>query len=552
MRHWEDSVLRSKRLTAETPELRIRPERQILQNVGPSFWSLRSHGRFRHLGVSAIILISLAAWAHALDYYVSTSGNDASAGTLAQPWRTISRAVSSASPVTAGDRIYVRAGTYAEYIQIEKSGSSGNPIQLLAYPGDARPVLTGGGPFGNISVFNQTNWTVAGFEIRDSNGGAGIYFDGGGSSNSVWTIRDNIIHNTDSGDNASCIFIQRNLGRFIIRDNILYDCDGTNPGNTTGIVIFGHINPGSPGTIDFTIQNNEIYNEGVGIKIKHPFAADQTINVDISYNLMHHLNHKGGVSTAGGQFISTKTNRIHHNIIHTSPATPGIEIGDDFDEHGVEVDHNTLYNTTTGLTICLADNCSDGGSLNHNVHDNIFAPTPRSGTSGYGIWTEMTSTPFTTSDYNCFWNVSPTLDVANWGGYGGGIAQSLNQWQSHGYDIHSALADPAFVNIAAGNFRLQTGSTCKNLRGTGRDPGAYETGSEMIGPSGIAPPPPSGSVCDLNNDSSTNVSDVQLCANQAIGVIGCTTGDINHDTSCNVVDVQRVVNAALGGQCVTQ
>jgi hypothetical protein len=62
----------------------------------------------------------------------------------------------------------------------------------------------------------------------------------------------------------------------------------------------------------------------------------------------------------------------------------------------------------------------------------------------------------------------------------------------------------------------------------------------------------SGSTCDLNSDSSTNVSDVQLCANQAIGVIGCTTGDINHDSSCNVVDVQRVVNAALGGQCATQ
>jgi hypothetical protein len=69
---------------------------------------------------------------------------------------------------------------------------------------------------------------------------------------------------------------------------------------------------------------------------------------------------------------------------------------------------------------------------------------------------------------------------------------------------------------------------------------------------GNPPPPPSGSACDINGDSSTNVSDVQLCANQAIGVIGCTTGDINHDTSCNVVDVQRVVNAALGGQCVTQ
>jgi hypothetical protein len=63
---------------------------------------------------------------------------------------------------------------------------------------------------------------------------------------------------------------------------------------------------------------------------------------------------------------------------------------------------------------------------------------------------------------------------------------------------------------------------------------------------------PSGSACDLNNDASINVGDVQQCVNQAIGRATCATGDINKDGSCTVVDVQRDVNAALGGQCVTQ
>jgi hypothetical protein len=57
--------------------------------------------------------------------------------------------------------------------------------------------------------------------------------------------------------------------------------------------------------------------------------------------------------------------------------------------------------------------------------------------------------------------------------------------------------------------------------------------------------------CDVNSDSSTNVADVQLCVNQAISVLACTTGDIDGNGACNVVDVQRVVNAALGGTCVT-
>ena len=64
------------------------------------------------------------------------------------------------------------------------------------------------------------------------------------------------------------------------------------------------------------------------------------------------------------------------------------------------------------------------------------------------------------------------------------------------------------------------------------------------------PPPASGSSCDINGDGATNVTDVQLEVNQAIGVATCAV-DLNKDGACNVIDVQRVVNAALGGPCVS-
>jgi len=57
------------------------------------------------------------------------------------------------------------------------------------------------------------------------------------------------------------------------------------------------------------------------------------------------------------------------------------------------------------------------------------------------------------------------------------------------------------------------------------------------------------SACDLNRDASTNVVDVQLQVNQALGAAACTS-DLNRDGSCNVIDVQRDVNAGLRGQCV--
>jgi hypothetical protein len=65
------------------------------------------------------------------------------------------------------------------------------------------------------------------------------------------------------------------------------------------------------------------------------------------------------------------------------------------------------------------------------------------------------------------------------------------------------------------------------------------------------PPPPNTSRCDVNANGTTDVNDVQLCANQVIGSTSCSSGDINLDSQCTVVDVQRVVNASLGGQCVS-
>ncbi len=57
------------------------------------------------------------------------------------------------------------------------------------------------------------------------------------------------------------------------------------------------------------------------------------------------------------------------------------------------------------------------------------------------------------------------------------------------------------------------------------------------------------SACDLNRDWASNVADVQLQVNQALGVAACAS-DLNRDGLCNVVDVQRVVNVGLGEQCV--
>jgi hypothetical protein len=77
------------------------------------------------------------------------------------------------------------------------------------------------------------------------------------------------------------------------------------------------------------------------------------------------------------------------------------------------------------------------------------------------------------------------------------------------------------------------------LYGSAPDIGAYPFGA-------APPPPPTTSPCDVNGDGLTNVADVQVEVNMALGIIPCT----NSSGVCTVVSVQRVVNAALGGSCV--
>ena len=56
--------------------------------------------------------------------------------------------------------------------------------------------------------------------------------------------------------------------------------------------------------------------------------------------------------------------------------------------------------------------------------------------------------------------------------------------------------------------------------------------------------------CDLNQDGSVNIVDVQLAVNMTLGLTPCTSTILGTGV-CNVVVVQRVTNAFLSGTCLT-
>ncbi|MEU9174585.1 right-handed parallel beta-helix repeat-containing protein [Streptomyces sp. NPDC048420] len=119
---------------------------------------------------------------------VATNGSDTAPGTLAQPLRTVQRAVDLAKP---GDSIAVRGGTYAltDNITIATSGTASQPISLGAYQGE-RVVIDGeqlaashtpvGGsiPRAERGAIHQeaSYWRISDLEIV--NGPYGVYCDG--------------------------------------------------------------------------------------------------------------------------------------------------------------------------------------------------------------------------------------------------------------------------------------------------------------------------------------------------------------------------------------
>jgi parallel beta-helix repeat protein len=116
--------------------------------------------------VLALPIISAPGWA--ATYYVATTGNDSNAGTtLTAPLKTISKAVSK---VVAGDTVYVRGGTYREFVKIPGTGGTASaPIKILNYSGET-PVIKGsqvvtGWTKHSGNIWKKTAWNVASQQV---------------------------------------------------------------------------------------------------------------------------------------------------------------------------------------------------------------------------------------------------------------------------------------------------------------------------------------------------------------------------------------------------
>lgn len=208
-------------------------------------------------GISLASLALTPTLAQAAECYVSTTGNDADAGTLAAPFATLSKANSSASP---GDTIWVRGGTYylTTQLVLSKSGTSDtNRTKIWGYPGekpvlDASKYVTSNATVDVPVVLLTGSWMhLRGLEIANAKVGASgdhsySLLRTKNASNNIFELLD-LHHGYGSG-----LFIDTGTGGNLIlncdsHDN--YDKDGSQGDGQNGDGFGVHYQTTGPSTI---------------------------------------------------------------------------------------------------------------------------------------------------------------------------------------------------------------------------------------------------------------------------------------------------------------
>jgi hypothetical protein len=165
------------------------------------------------------------------ELHVAPNGSDANGdGTAGSPFATIEHAAGLATPGTA---VRVHAGTYAGDAYIaDLSGQAGAPIWIGGAPGEARPVIEGGG---EALHFSRARYLVLhDLEVRNMTSN-GINADDGGDyanpeASRFIVFRNLFIHDIGSGGNQDCLKLS-GLNDYFVLDSEITVCGGGGAGS---------------------------------------------------------------------------------------------------------------------------------------------------------------------------------------------------------------------------------------------------------------------------------------------------------------------------------
>ena len=342
---------------------------------------------------SALIPVGLEATTYYID---GSTGNDSNSGTIALPWKTISKANSA---LKAGDTVYIIAGTYAsEQITPANSGTSGNYITYQNYNGET-VTISGGSRQANLI---NKNWIkINGINFYKSHS-SWVYLSGSNY---------NIIQN--------CTFrVAKAYGGFTLLDNSTYNkildntfFDSPDAGNAQGTNPADHLRvmPGSThnlfegNTFNKTghcslfigaqynvIRNNIIqnkYHTGLGLAKDGPILIDKNFFYDQGDDYLN-----DPISATKRRHNPGIQNNFRYQIIRRNVFDnngTGLNMVPDGDDY-THADYNKIYHNTINKSIrCQYTSLGSasqvvlGNIFKNNIFSNSFSYNDE---PGYNIW----------------------------------------------------------------------------------------------------------------------------------------------------------------------
>lgn len=255
------------------------------------------------------------------------------------PWEHIQRAADS---LIAGDTVFVKAGIYTEKVTPVNSGTPGNHIVYINYPGDT-VTIDGASVIlpewaGLFDIQNVSYIIVSGFRIINAGPN---YFNTGIM---VDLCRNIIIRNNYTYDTESSgIGIWSSVQVIVDSNEIELACNGGDQeclsvGVSDSVeVMFNHVHDGGPG-------DGSCGGEGIDIK-------DGSSNVKVYGNYIHHVGKPGIYIDAWDKH--TYNIEVYQNFIHDG-AEDGISIASEAGgllENVYLHDNISIFNGCDGVTI---------------------------------------------------------------------------------------------------------------------------------------------------------------------------------------------------------
>ncbi len=283
-------------------------------------------------------------------FFVSTSaGNDSNPGTLASPYKTISKGLSR---VTSGGLVYVRGGTYALSSKLSLSGTSAsatNTIRLWAYPGEI-PVIDSTGNSSDGVGISGRYYHLKGVVVMLA-GHNGINISGNSNIVENCTVHDNGntgLHITGGTDGTT--FPSYNL---ILNCDAYRNYDPPIGGNADGFSAKWDLGPGNVFRGCRAWENSD---DGWDL-----WMGTASVLIENCWAFRHGINYWGSPSfdgngngfKLGGNYIGTP-HRLSHSVAFGNAA------------NGVD-QNNNISGQTLDQNTCWA-NSARNFSMNHGTN----------------------------------------------------------------------------------------------------------------------------------------------------------------------------------------